>query len=296
MVLLASAFLCCGTAWALAAPSVDLQAPARNFGYFVGDTMDATAVILAEPGSTFDMTSLPAEGPISTWIDLRRIAVSQQQSATGLQVVLHLQYQSFFDPEEASQGTVPGFDVAVLSHDQRLTVRVPGFGFMASPFRHVLQPVIESSALQPDHAFLTVPLAKTRALTLGALGVAVAAALTLVARLGLLPSMRGRGRPFASAYGRIARLARYEDARMASRDAMLELHRAFDATAGRRLLAPDVSFFIAQHTRFSALKDDIEAFFAASRTFFFGAAQEAAPSLDRLSSLGRRLMRAERGS
>jgi mxaA protein len=82
----------------------------------------------------------------------------------------------------------------------------------------------------------------------------------------------------------------------AARDAMLELHRAFDATAGRRVLAADIDGFIEQHKRFGGLKQDIETFFAASRTFFFGPVQDAALPLDRLAALGRRLMRAERAS
>jgi mxaA protein len=75
---------------------------------------------------------------------------------------------------------------------------------------------------------------------------------------------------------------------------MLTLHRAFDATAGRRLLADDLDAFFARFPRFVPLRSEIERFFAASRQMFFGSVATA-PELAWLRRLARGLARAEAG-
>ena len=59
-----------------------------------------------------------------------------------------------------------------------------------------------------------------------------------------------------------------------------------------RVFAEDLESFFVRHTRFSTLRGDIETFFAASRTLFFGTPDNAAPA--RLEHLARDLTRAER--
>jgi mxaA protein len=82
-----------------------------------------------------------------------------------------------------------------------------------------------------------------------------------------------------------------------SRESLLDLHRAFDASAGRRVLAEDVPFFLARHQVFKPLASDISRFFATSRRAFFGndlnGATEDMP-LAEVATLGKRLGEAER--
>ena len=74
---------------------------------------------------------------------------------------------------------------------------------------------------------------------------------------------------------------------------MLILHRAFDATAGRRLFADDIDDFVSRHQQFRPLRDRIGAFFEASRGVFFGGAAEA-PDMTAWVALCDDLARAER--
>ena len=78
---------------------------------------------------------------------------------------------------------------------------------------------------------------------------------------------------------------------------VLDLHRAFDASAGRRVLAEDVPIFLASHQVFKPLKPDIVRFFATSRRAFFGndvtGAAEDMPLVE-VADLGKRLGEAER--
>ncbi len=276
--------------------SVDMQPPQRDFGYFVGDLMETQAVVTVDAGADLEPSSLPSAGPVSTWVDLRRITVTQATDGGALRVTIRSQYQSFYDPEEAGRTQVPGYLLSFKSGTKRFDAQIPGFSYLASPFRHDLNPIIESAALRGDHPFLTVPLASAKLRLIASFLVALVAAVLLAAGRGWLPGLRMRGRPFAHASRQVSQLSRQdnEEARVA---ALLALHRAFDAAAGKRVLAGDLDQFIGRHSAFLPLRADIERFFAASRAMFFGPAADTATALATLPdlvTLGRRLKRAER--
>jgi mxaA protein len=106
-------------------------------------------------------------------------------------------------------------------------------------------------------------------------------------------------RPFTAA-ARAIRLRAAQGAGPESyRASLIELHRAFDASAGRRVLAEDVPEFLARHEVFRPLGEDIARFFASSRQAFFGSdtkgAGEAMP-LKSVAELSAKLGEAERRS
>ncbi|MFD1355738.1 nonribosomal peptide synthetase MxaA, partial [Methylorubrum suomiense] len=83
------------------------------------------------------------------------------------------------------------------------------------------------------------------------------------------------------------------------REALLVLHRAVDATAGRRVLADDLPLFLDRHPAFRGQADDLARFFAASRRAFFGRETEAAARtlpLPEIETLLARLAAAERSA
>ena len=276
--------------------SIEMQPPQRDFGYFVGDLMDTQAVVTVDAGAELQASSLPSVGPVSTWVDLRRIAVTENTQGGALRVTIRSQYQSFYDPEEAGRTQVPGYVLSFRSGAKRFDAQVPGFSYLASPFRHDLNPIIESSALRGDHPFLTVPLGGAKRRLIASSLIAVVAFVLLAAGRGWLPGIGLRARPFAQASRRIAQLSR-QDTEQAREEALLALHRAFDAASGKRMLADDLDQFVAQRAAFLPLRDEIERFFAASRAMFFGPAPGRAGALAKLPelvALGRRLTRAER--
>ena len=278
--------------------SVTVQPPQRDFGYFVGDVMDAQAVVTVDAGAELEASSLPSTGPVSTWVDLRHIDIKQSTEAGALRITISSQYQSFYDPEEAGRTQVPGYILSFKSGGKRFDAQVPGFSYRASPFRHDLNPIIESSALRGDHPFLMVPLGTAKLRLAISLAVALLAAALLAAGRGWLPGFRLRGRPFAHATRQVAKLSR-QDGEQAHEAALLALHRAFDAASGKRMLADDLDQFLTRHSAFQPLRAEIERFFAASRAIFFGPAAERGREQAKLSELltfGRRLTRAERMS
>jgi mxaA protein len=271
----------------MALAQVVLHPPARDFGYFLGDTFAIEAEVAPPAGAVLDARSLPAPGPVSTWIDVRGASVRERDGRLWVRIA----YQSFFDPAEAARASVPPYTLVFTRAGERLTVPVPGWSFLVSPFRHTLTPVMEASALRGDHAPLHAPERGAWLRLLLACAGALGAAGWLAHARGWwrLPGLRRP--PFAAAARRIAALAR---AGGAPTDALLALHRAFDATAGRRVLAGDLRGFLDSHPRFAAQRQAIAAFFEASRRHFFGARGEAGWSVAEALALARALSAAER--
>ncbi len=266
---------------AAAQVSVTLQPPARDFGYFPGDLLTGTAVIVLGPDTILDARSLPPAGPVSGSMDVRRVEVSR--AADGRRVEVRVTYQTFFSPEQVLRADIPGYALAFAQAGHRLTAAVPGFSVAVSPFRHDLQPVLDPAALRPDHAALSADTGTALRDLLAGAALAALAGLIL-----LVPGFDRRRGPFARAARQLARLP--PDG--AAPDGLLVLHRAFDATAGRRLFADDLDVFLDGHPRFAPLRTEIAGFFAASRDAFFGAG--AAPDRPWLVRLGGELVRAER--
>ena len=111
------------------------------------------------------------------------------------------------------------------------------------------------------------------------------------------PFRKRPARPFTQTARALRRLERQPEDGTAFRTGLLDLHRAFDATAGQRLLAEDVPRFLSAHGQFRPFAPEIERFFATSRLAFFGndlpGAAKAMP-LSAIAALGSKLGDAER--
>ncbi len=267
--------------------SIDARPPQRDFGYYPGDLFTSTVVIDVGPDTVLDAASLPPAGPVSAAIDLRDISYSGARIAGGQRITINAEWQTFATPEEVSRVDIPGYQLVLDKGASRLTAAVAGFSIAVSPFRHDLQPVLDTSVLRPDHPVARIDVAPWRHMLFATAAVALLAALALAWSNGFLAwTNRGRA-PFARAAWEIARHA--DD----GRDSFLLLHRAFDEAAGKRVLADDLDHFLMAHPRFAGLRTDIERFFADSRRIFFDTGQ-ASPSLPSLMRLSRALARAER--
>ena len=273
--------------------SVVLEPPARDFGYFLGDVLTAEAIVTVDTGTVLDRGSLPQPGPASRLIDIRHVDVTEAPSGAGRAYRIRVEYQSFYGPDTATAIDVPGYALDFTDKAGRLAAQVPGWRFTASPLRHDVVAVTDARRLRPDHAAPAPQDGAARLRLFGGAGVALLAALALLSQGGVLPAVRMRPRPFGTAARRIPRLLRSPDGQAR---ALLELHRAFDAAAGRSVLAGDIDNFIAQHGAVAGMRPDIERFFAASRRRFFGDGSGDPAVTDAwLRQFARQLGRAERG-
>ncbi|MCJ2034504.1 nonribosomal peptide synthetase MxaA [Methylobacterium sp. J-068] len=289
--------------------SVEVRTP-RPFGYFLGDLVRAQVDIVVEPGFTLQPASLPQPGALAYWLDLRDLGVSQTRAGDAQRVRLSLTYQSFYAALDARALEIPGFTVTFVSESDHgattAKAEVPAWSFNVSPLREIQPPARDDPRdyMRPDGQ---VGPGDPRPLLMGAAG---SAALALLAFAGLArdrtwwPFRTRRGRPFGVAARRIQGLARRSspeagDREANYRDALLALHLALDAGAGRRLLADDLGDFIEAHPAYRADRPGLARFYEASRRTFFGPGPEAGRGvlpLQDLADLARRLARAERAA
>lgn len=287
--------------------SVELYAP-RPFGWVIGDTIDLTVDIALDAPFRLDPASLPTPRPLDYWLDLREVRLKERGIEAGMQhYTLDLTYQTFYAPLEPKRLDIPALHLAAVDGGRRVEVAVPPWSFLMSPLREIVTTTQGATmALRPDVQPRPIPTSDTLRGLLVTLGCGLLAAGILARQMGWGPFDRRRDRPFA----RAARTVRSELSSSASsytspysapayRTALLALHRAFDAKAGKGVFAEDLPGFFAAHPAFAAVEAEVRRLFAASRRLFFSedpsaAARDLPPA--ELVALARRLRAVERGS
>jgi mxaA protein len=280
---------------AAAADRVELLAP-RAFGYLIGDTFTHQVRITLDPTSSLETASLPRPGPLTYWLDL--VAVDLEDLGVSREAHdyrLLLRYQAFYAPLEPKQLATPALTLVVRNEVRQSELDVPAWPFLMSPLREIVARRGSSAmALQPDVVAGPHRLVLDQQLAVLSACAAIAAVIGLGWLRGWGPARRHQ--PFILAARKVARCLRASRAE-AYREALLVLHRAFDAAAGQRLLADDLESFLARRPGFLALADEIAGFFAASRQTFFGAGEARAQAMfsaSALEALTRRLAGLER--
>ena len=177
---------------------------------------------------------------------------------------------------------------------------VPAWPFVMSAMREIAPEKPEEGPvgyMQPDALPTLIGTSCDRTVFGVAAGGFLLALLLLAFHQAWWPFRARPSRPFTNAARSINHRAAPEADQDAYRASLLDLHRAFDASAGRRVLAEDVPIFIAGHQVFEPLASDISRFFATSRRAFLGndlaGAAEDMPLTD-VATLGKRLGEAER--
>ncbi|GJD55915.1 nonribosomal peptide synthetase MxaA [Methylobacterium dankookense] len=290
----------------LAAPAaaqpgaVEVRVP-RTFGYFLGDLVEATVEVEAEPGFALQAASLPRPGPVTYWLDLRSV----ETESAGTRHRLRLTYQTFYAAIDARTLEVPGFPLVLTSGDAHgattAPVQVPGWSLGLSPLREV-QPARRADPaeyLRPDGPGPRLDPAPPRDAALVLAGLALPALLLLARDRAWWPLRPRPARAFAEAARRLAALARGPETEAGYREGLLALHRGLDAKAGRRLLADDLDAFLARHPAYRPQAESLARFFAASRLAFFGGAVAEARTrlpLAEAQATARRLAAVERAA
>ncbi|MFG1371966.1 nonribosomal peptide synthetase MxaA [Xanthobacter oligotrophicus] len=279
------------------AAAVELFAP-RPFGYFLGDLITLEAEVTLDPGFRLEPGSLPQPRPVTYWLDLRRADLTELPQVNGARRYrLILTYQSFYAPLETRALDIPAVPLTARDGDHVLNLTVPSWSFMSSPLRSLVSGgAANPMALQGDIAPSPHPLRADLRRAAGAAALALASLAGLAILRGWGPFGRRR-QPFAAAAQDIRRILAAPPTADAYCKALLRLHRAFDATAGRRLLADDVPDFLTDTPHLGSVAQGIAHFFRASRVAFFGQETDAAMAEltpEALLSLARRLAVAER--
>ncbi|SHG73154.1 mxaA protein [Pollutimonas bauzanensis] len=276
---------------------VEVQAP-RPAGWMTGDVIPLRMRVAVDAAFPLQRASLPKPGPLNYWLELRSVDVQERAAAGGKEYLVALDYQTFYVPLDVNTREIPALALTFGQGRDALQVRSEPWSFSMSPLRGVLMPDAAKTplALRPDAASQLLPVDGALRLTLAFAGASTLLLIALAWHYAAWPFHERRARPFARAL-RGVRAASRDGSPQAYRQALLHLHRAFDAAAGKRLLAADVAEFLAARQAFGDVQGDLVAFFQASRRVFF--ANEDARAMDAmpwpsLTGLAARLAAAER--
>jgi mxaA protein len=276
---------------------LQMSAP-RPFGILLGDVITLTTRLDVAKPFRLDQAALPKPGPVTYSLDLRSLKVDERAGRDGAtRYEIAAEYQTFYAALEAIEQTVPPFSLAVTDGaGKRVEAKSASWTYLTSPLRPIVATAgggATAFALRPDAAPITKSLRPAEIQTATAAGAALLALLLLAWSRAWPPFHRRPSRPFAQAARAVAKVARSGEEGW--RAAALALHRAFDLSAGKRLLGDDLGAFLSARPAFRRHETSIAAFFEASRAAFFGGGRSPLPP-DDLTLLAKNLAAAERAA
>lgn len=251
------------------AAEVEIHAP-RQFGYFVGDLIEAYVDVHTPERAQLQQASLPAPGPLNAWLNLRGVALSRSKEASGTLWHLHLTYQNFYLALDVREMEIPALPLVFQEGGDESTVEVPSWRIRVSPLREVLPEKQQNAADYLRSDAPNVLLAEHGAMRTGLLA-------GLTALLGFLclwdralwPFHQRRARVFTTMARQISALASQKSGPEFYQAAFLALHRSIERAAGRAILLEDLPAYIGDNPHFAPLAESFQKFFAASREAFF---------------------------
>ena len=272
----------------------------RPYGYVIGDVIEHEVSLALDPGFELDRTSVPEPGRVTRWLSLNEATHAGERSNGGSRHTIRLRFQVVNAARSVTPAGTPPLSLRIIGPEDDLPVIVPAWGFTISP---ILPPGERPAGRLPDLRPALPPgpiptdmrMARVTALGALALGlVALFAGRYIAERTG-----RRARRHFDRAYRRIQHRMRGPASTGAYADALIEMHAAFNATAGHAVFEHDLARFFVAHPRFESLRAPITALFAESGTVFYGDGPTPAAhdgGLDRVRDLCRACRDVERGT
>ena len=284
----------------LAEAAVDALAVStpRPFGYVIGDTFEHRISLVLEPGFDLDPASIPEPGRAGRWLTLDRTALESEAGSGSTRHAIVLRYQIVNAAGSLTGAGTPPVSLRIVGPEGDLPVVIPAWGFTVGP---VVAPEERAPGRRPDLRPALPPApypTDARTARVAVLGLAALVLIVLIVRERLAWRLAAnRAKHFDRAYRRLGRLAK-DSPSGAYPDALVQVHAAFNATAGRAVFEHDLARFFDEHPRFEPLRTRIEALFTESARLFYGRDADPAASgerIDRLRDLCRACRDLERG-
>ena len=274
-----------------AAQAATLQATTeepRAFGYQVGEVVQRRITVEVPEGLLLDENSLPRPGARGTALELRAL----RRSVGSQRTQIELDYQVFLSPAAVRTLELPSLTLRYDGSPRAQEVRIDAWPVTVAPLVPMeVSPRTGLGELQPDAEPLLID---TQVRRWRLLGYGALLALLLV-YLGVvhfgLPWWSAQRRPFAWAWRQLNR-----QPAASWREACQRVHAALNQSAGEVLFVHGVDRFIAKHTAFAPLQQDIVRFLRLSQREFFEDAVPRADDSTWLTGFVRRCRDAERGS
>jgi mxaA protein len=267
----------------------------RAYGWRVGDRVQREVSVFAPAGWELDAASLPKAGGRGQAIELRSVQLRSSAEDGGRRHELKLEYQVFLAPGKVRIIEIPPFRLRFAGPGRIEEPLVEAWPVMVAP---LTGPEISSrrglGEMQPDHAPALIDTAPARS-RLAGIGLMATLLLSFLAVVHFGPPWRvARSRPFGVAWRQLRRLPA-QPAASQWREALRQLHAAFNRSAGEVLFEGGMARFVAAQPAFAPLQADMARFLALSRQEFFGSGPRQDGDAAWLVDLCRRCHAAERG-
>ena len=270
----------------------------RTFGYVIGDMIEHRISLVLGAGFELDPASIPEPGRASRWLSLNEASHEGESRDGRSRHAIMLRFQVVNAPHDVVGTGTPPMSLRILGPEDDFPVVIPAWGFTIGP---IVTPEERSPGRLPDlrPALSPAPIpTAARTVRIAALGIVALVLTALLLRTHLTGRFGRRARGhFDRAYRRIRRRTGGSQPSRAYADALVEMHAAFNATAGRAVFEHDLARFFVEHPRFEPLRVPIGALFAESGAHFFGggaAADSDGLSLGRVRDLCRACRDVER--
>lgn len=119
---------------------VNVTVKMRDHGYTLGDIITMHAEFTLEQGYIFDLNSVPLQGPINAWLDLRDVTAHKEKLDDDSEFIsLDFTWQIFGTVSEAQIINIPAIILQTLAVEvadddrESLIITIPEQGFYLSP-------------------------------------------------------------------------------------------------------------------------------------------------------------------
>ncbi|MSR13920.1 MAG: hypothetical protein EXR86_05010 [Gammaproteobacteria bacterium] len=237
---------------------LDLRQP-RSYGYQIGDKFERTLSLQLRDPYHLAPDALPTHGRVSDWLVLEAPEIIEKDLGGSVLYKIRLTYQVINVDPNRNDIPVPHHFVRYTDGQETLKALVPATRVGVSVLR------TGDDDLHPDR--------EPRSLRFRYFKATFYAALLLSALLGVVTLHWGlptkQRPPFMEAYRRLRNSRHCFSGEDSYREALLSVHHAFNATAGKTVFADALTEFFNKHAQFVSLREPINDFYQRSRTAFY---------------------------
>ena len=255
--------------------SIKVIEPLRNVGYTVGDVLTRNVQLTIKKPYVLIDESLPIIGYERRYkgqligIDLSAITHTKKTLNDKIQHDINLSYQVFTNNVVAKHASLPQEYVRLINTESKgkevVKYRIPSWDFAISPLS-----IFGGVKVEGDMTSFRGPLlldskpVQTRLYAAMIIfGLSLISLVYILGKYNWLPRMGG---PFAKSYRTIRSQS---NTQLGLQKAVSSVHLAFNATAGNSVFGGNLHLFLEKKPAFTAIKAELEQFFALSRQIFF---------------------------
>lgn len=241
----------------------------RPFGYVVGDVFEQELILSAKPGETLDQKQLPKPGRLNAWLELRRLTLDESSRGGTKTYRVKLLYQLPNAPLAVRVIELPAQRFVFSNANHASEIKSTEWPITIGPLTP--DEVLAREGLEAMRTDAPPRLISTANVKQRMMSYAAALAALLIYwcyRYFGIPYLNRQRRPFTRAYREVNKLA-HVAAPNAYQQAIEQLHRALNETAGKSLFIDNIDPFLAKQPIPVKLASMTHEFFRASRNAFF---------------------------